>query len=106
MDPIRDSRAEQHFQGMLAKLTAMPEWSEKQQLELEMAREISGQMLGLAKAMRDGTVDMETCLTMVKNATVLDFVLTNLASRREIAPQTLHVIFKLAGLKIDKSYPG
>jgi len=106
MDPIRDSKAEQQFQEMLAKLTSMPEWSEKQQLELEMAREISGEMLRLAEVMRDGNTDMETCLTMLKYAKVMDFVLTTLASRREIAPQTLRVIFKLAGLKVDEAYPG
>lgn len=85
MDPIRDSKAEQQFQEMLAKLTSMPEWSEKQQLELEMAREISGEMLRLAEVMRDGTTDMETCLTMLKYAKVMDFVLTTLASRRGCA---------------------
>ena len=106
MDPIKDQKAEQQFQEMLNKLTAMPAWSEKQQIELEMAREISGEMLRLAEVMRDGTTDMETCLTMLKYAKVMDFVLTTLASRREIAPQTLRVIFKLAGLKVDEAYPG
>ena len=106
MDPIRDSKAERQFQEMLTKLTAMPEWSEKQQIELEMARDISVEMLRLAELMRDGTVDMETCLTMLKYAKVLDFVMTTLASRRDIKPQTLRVIFKLAGLKVDEEYPG
>ncbi|GJH30202.1 hypothetical protein CBA19CS42_36820 [Caballeronia novacaledonica] len=106
MDAIPDKKAEKQFQEMLAALTAMPAWSEKQQLELEMAREISVEMLRLAESMRDGSTDIESCLTMLKYAKVMDFVLTTLASRREIAPQTLRVIFKLAGLKVDEAYPG
>ena len=106
MDTIPNGNAEQKFQELLAKLTATPEWTEKQQLELEMARDISAEMLRLAELMRDGTVDLETCLTMLKYAKVLDFVMTTLASRRDIKPQTLRVIFKLAGLKVDEAYPG
>jgi hypothetical protein len=106
MDAIPDKKAEKQFQEMLAALTAMPAWSEKQQLELEMAREISVEMLRIAESMRDGSTDIETCLTMLKYAKVMDFVLTTLASRRDIAPQTLRVIFKLAGLKVDEAYPG
>jgi hypothetical protein len=106
MDAIPDKKAEKQFQEMLAALTAMPAWTEKQQLDLEMAREISVEMLRLAESMRDGSTDIESCLTMLKYAKVMDFVLTTLASRREIAPQTLRVIFKLAGLKVDEAYPG
>jgi hypothetical protein len=106
MDTVPNGNVEQKFQEMMAKLTAMPAWSEKQQLELEMARDISTEMLRLAEIMRDGSVDMETCLTMLKYAKVLDFVMTTLASRRDIKPQTLRVIFKLAGLKVDEAYPG
>jgi hypothetical protein len=106
MDAIPNGSAEQKFQELLAKLMATPAWSEKQQLELEMARDISVEMLRLAEAMRDGSVDLETCLTMLKYAKVLDFVMTTLASRRDIKPQTLRVIFKLAGLKVDEAYPG
>jgi hypothetical protein len=106
MDTIPNGNAEQKFQEMLTKLLATPTWSEKQQIELEMARDISVEMLRLAELMRDGTVDMETCLTMLKYAKVLDFVMTTLASRRDIKPQTLRVIFKLAGLKVDEEYPG
>ncbi len=105
MDTVPNGNVEQKFQEMLAKLTAAPAWSEKQQLELEMARDISTEMLRLAEIMRDGSVDMETCLTMLKYAKVLDFVMTTLASRRDIKPQTLRVIFKLAGLKVDEAYP-
>jgi hypothetical protein len=106
MDTVPNGNVEQKFQEMLAKLTAAPAWSEKQQLELEMARDISTEMLRLAEVMRDGNVDLETCLTMLKYAKVLDFVMTTLASRRDIKPQTLRVIFKLAGLKVDEAYPG
>jgi hypothetical protein len=106
MDTVPNGNVEQKFQEMLAKLLATPAWSEKQQLELEMARDISTEMLRLAEVMRDGSVDMETCLTMLKYAKVLDFVMTTLASRRDIKPQTLRVIFKLAGLKVDEAYPG
>jgi hypothetical protein len=106
MDTVPNGNVEQKFQEMLAKLTSTPAWSEKQQLELEMARDISTEMLRLAEVMRDGSVDMETCLIMLKYAKVLDFVMTTLASRRDIKPQTLRVIFKLAGLKVDEAYPG
>ena len=105
MDTTPNGNAEQKFQELMAKLLATPEWTEKQQLELEMARDISVEMLRLAEVMRDGSVDMETCLTLLKYAKVLDFVMTTLASRRDIKPQTLRVIFKLAGLKVDEAYP-
>ena len=106
MDAIPNGSAEQKFQELLAKLTATPAWTEKQQLELEMARDISSEMLRLAEAMRDGSVDLESSLMLLKYAKVLDFVMTTLASRRDIKPQTLRVIFKLAGLKVDEEYPG
>jgi hypothetical protein len=106
MDMTPNGNAEQKFQELMAKLLATPEWTEKQQLELEMARDISVEMLRLAEIMRDGSVDMEMCLTLLKYAKVLDFVMTTLASRRDIKPQTLRVIFKLAGLKVDEAYPG
>jgi hypothetical protein len=106
MDTIPNGNAEQKFQELLTKLMTTPAWSEKQQLELEMARDISVEMLRLAELMRDGSIDLETCLTMLKYAKVLDFVMTTLASRRDIKPQTLRVIFKLAGLKVDEEYPG
>ena len=72
MDAIPDKKAEKQFQEMLATLTAMPAWSEKQQLELEMAREISVEMLRLAESMRDGSTDIETCLTMLEYAKVMN----------------------------------
>jgi hypothetical protein len=106
MDTIPNGNADQKFLELLTKLMATPAWTEKQQLELEMARDISVEMLRLAELMRDGSIDLETCLTMLKYAKVLDFVMTTLASRRDIKPQTLRVIFKLAGLKVDEEYPG
>ena len=60
----------------------------------------------LAEAMRDSDPGLEALLTLLKYAKVMDFILTTLASRREIRPQTLRVIFKLAGLKVDEAYPG
>ncbi|MEA3122500.1 MAG: hypothetical protein QOH33_2078 [Paraburkholderia sp.] len=108
MATIPSGDVEQKFQAMLAALLATPTgWSEKQQLELEMARDISVEMLRLAESMRDSAdVGLETLLTLLKYAKVMDFILTTLASRREIRPQTLRVIFKLAGLKVDEAYPG
>ena len=101
-----EGNAEQKFQELLAKLLSTPGWTEKQQLELEMARDISVEMLQIAEQMRDGRSDLENCLILLKYAKVLDFVMSALAARREIKPQTLRVIFKLAGLKVDEAYPG
>jgi len=101
-----DGNTEQKFQELLAKLLATPGWTEKQQLELEMARDISVEMLRIAEQMRDGPADLESCLILLKYAKVLDFVMSALAARRDIKPQTLRVIFKLAGLKVDEAYPG
>jgi hypothetical protein len=107
MATIPNGDAEQKFQAMLAHLlTPATGWSEKQQLELEMARDISVEMLRLAESMRDSEPGLEALLTLLKYAKVVDFILTTLASRRDIRPQTLRVIFKLAGLKVDEAYPG
>lgn len=107
MATIPNGDAEQKFQAMLANLLTPPTgWSEKQQLELEMARDISVEMLRLAETMRDSDAGLEALLTLLKYAKVIDFILTTLASRRDIRPQTLRVIFKLAGLKVDEAYPG
>jgi hypothetical protein len=104
MDTVPNSDAELKFQKLLTKLVSTPAWTGKQQLELEMARDISIKMLCLADVIGDGSVDLETRLTLRKYAKVLDFMMTTLASRREIMPQTLRVIFKLAGLKVDEEY--
>jgi hypothetical protein len=106
MNTKPDGDAEQKFQELLAKLLVVPEWTDKQQLELEMARDISVEMLRIAEEMRDGEGNLETCLILLKYAKVLDFVMSALAARRDIKPQTLRVIFKLAGLKVDEAYPG
>jgi hypothetical protein len=58
MDTIPNGNAEQKFQELLTKLMATPAWTEKQQIELEMARDISVEMLRLAELMRDGSVDL------------------------------------------------
>jgi len=63
-------------------------------------------MLRIAEQMREGPADLVNYLTLLKYAKVLDFVMSALAARREIKPQTLRVIFKLAGLKVDEAYPG
>ena len=105
-DANPDGQAGQQFQQLLAKLLIAPSWSEKQQLELEMARDVSAEMLRIAEQMRDGPPDLVNYLTLLKYAKVLDFVMSALAARREIKPQTLRVIFKLAGLKVDEAYPG
>jgi hypothetical protein len=106
MNTKPDGNAEEKFQALLAKLQDVPEWTEKQQLELEMARDISVEMLRVAEDMRDNPGDLETCLILLKYAKVLDFVMSALATHRDIKPQTLRVIFKLAGLKVDEAYPG
>ncbi len=106
MNAIPNGNEEQKFQELLAKLLDTPGWTEKQQLELEMARDISLEMLRLAELMRDNSADLEACLILLKYAKVLDFVMSSLAARRDIKPQTLRVIFKLAGLKVDEAYPG
>ena len=105
MATLPNRNAEHKFQEMLAKLLTTPFWSEKQQLELEMARDISGEILRLAELMRDADTELETRLMLLKYAKVIDFILTTLASKRDIKPQTLRVIFKLAGLKVDETYP-
>jgi hypothetical protein len=105
MDTIPKGNAEQKFQELLAKLTLTPTWTEKQQLELGMARDVSLEILRLTEFMHKEGPNVQTCLTMLKYAKVLDYVMSTLSSRREIKPETLRVIFKLAGLKIDEHYP-
>jgi len=105
MEPER-KQDEQKFVEMMAKLTEMPQWGEKQQLELEMARDAALEMLRLAESMRGRPADLATSLQLLKYAKVVDFILTTLAAQREIRPSTLRVIFKLAGLRVDEAYPG
>jgi hypothetical protein len=106
MDAIPNGRAEQKFQELLAKLILSPTWTEKQQLELEMARDITVALLTVAESMRDGRVDLENVLRVLRYAKVLDFLMSTLAARRDIKPQTLRVIFSLAGIKVNEEYPG
>lgn len=106
MDVTPNHAYTQRFQAFIAKLLTQPAWSEKQQLELDMARELSVEMLQLAERMRDHSPDLERCLVLLKYAKVLDFIMTSLAARRDINPQTLRTIFKLAKIKIDEAYPG
>lgn len=97
---------EQKFADMMAKLLEPSKWGEKQQMELEMARDAATEMLRLAESMRGNPGDLASSLQLLKYAKVVDFVLTTLASGREIRPATLRVIFKLAGLPVDEAYPG
>ena len=96
------------FQAFLAKLTAQQPlaWGEKQKMELDMARALSTEMLQLAERLRDSPQNLEGCLVLLKYAKVLDFIVSSLAARREINPQTLRTIFRLANLKVDEAYPG
>ncbi|KVC29684.1 hypothetical protein [Burkholderia pseudomultivorans] len=105
MDALPNS-SETSFQLFLAKLLEqpLPDWTEKQQMELEMARSLSTEMVRLAEAMR-GTTDLARCLVLLRYAKVLDFILTSLAARRDIHPQTLRTLFRLANLKVDDAYP-
>ena len=105
MDTIPNGNDDQKFQEILAKLTLTPTWTEKQQLELGMARDVSVEILRLAELIQNQGPSLETGLTVLKYAKVLDYVMCTLVSRREIRPQTLRVIFKLAGLQIDEHYP-
>ncbi|AJY10783.1 DNA-binding protein [Burkholderia dolosa] len=106
MDALPDS-SDTSFQIFLAKLLEqpLPDWTEKQQMELEMARTLSTQMVRIAEEMRGGTADLVQCLVLLRYAKVLDFILTSLAARRDIHPQTLRTLFRLANLKVDDAYP-
>jgi hypothetical protein len=102
------SQTDARFQSFLSKLLDQPHasaWSEKQQMELEMARELSNGMRELAERMRDEQSSLEQCLVLLKYAKVLDFIMSSLSARREINPQTLRVIFKLAQLPVREAYP-
>lgn len=104
------NQSDAQFQAFLAKLLEQPQpavWGEKQQIELDMARELAVEMLQLAERMNAAhTPDLENCLVLLRHAKVLDFILSSLAARRDIHPRTLRTIFKLAKLKVHDSYPG
>jgi hypothetical protein len=105
MDTLPNS-SDTSFQIFLAKLLEQPqpEWTEKQQMELEMARSLSTEMVRYAEDMR-GRADLARCLVLLRYAKVLDFMLTSLAAHRDIHPQTLRTLFRLANLKVDDAYP-
>ncbi|EEE08670.1 conserved hypothetical protein [Burkholderia multivorans CGD2M] len=105
MDALPNS-SDTSFQIFLAKLLEqpLPEWTEKQQMELEMARALSTEMVRLAESLR-GSTDLARCLVLLRYSKVLDFILTSLAARRDIHPQTLRTLFRLANLKVDDAYP-
>ncbi|AIO27171.1 MULTISPECIES: hypothetical protein [Burkholderia] len=106
MDALPNS-SDTSFQLFLAKLLEqpLPDWTEKQQMELEMARSLSTEMVHLAEDMRGRTPDLARCLVLLRYAKVLDFMLTSLAAHRDIHPQTLRTLFRLANLKVDDAYP-
>ena len=106
MDALPNS-SDTSFQLFLAKVLEqpLPDWTEKQQMELEMARSLSTQMVHYAEGMRGGNADLARCLVLLRYAKVLDFMLTSLAAHRDIHPQTLRTLFRLANLKVDDAYP-
>ncbi|MGU7768922.1 DNA-binding protein [Burkholderia sp. MR1-5-21] len=103
----RPNQSDAHFQAFLVKLLEQPQqaWSAKQQLELEMACMLSTEMVRMAEHLRTHTADFDGYLLLLKYAKVLDFMLTSLSLRREIHPQTLRIIFRLANLKVSEDYP-
>ncbi|WP_323122356.1 DNA-binding protein [Burkholderia alba] len=101
------NQSDAQFQAFLAKLLERPEpgWSEKQQIELDMARILSTEMVQIAERLRADATDIDSGIALLKRAKVLDFILTSLAARRDINPQTLRIIFRLASLKVSDAYP-
>ncbi|RQS76812.1 DNA-binding protein [Burkholderia sp. Bp8963] len=103
----RPNQSDAHFQAFLAKLLEQPQqaWSAKQQIELEMACTLSTEMVRIAEHLRSHTADFDNYLVLLKYAKVLDFILTSLSAGRDIYPQTLRTIFRLANLKVNEDYP-
>ena len=101
------NQSDVQFKLFLARLLEQPQsvWSEKQQIELDMARALSVEMLHLAERMRANTADLESCLVLLKYAKVLEFILSSLSARRDINPKTLRTIFRLADIKVHDGYP-
>lgn len=101
------NQSDAQFQAFMNRLLEQPEaaWSEKQRMEIDMAHMLSADMLQVAERMRAGHADLESGLVLLKYAKVLDYILSSLAARREIHPQTLRTIFRLANLKIHDAYP-
>ncbi|OJA31599.1 DNA-binding protein [Burkholderia ubonensis] len=101
------NQSDAQFQAFLNRLLEQPKsaWTEKQWMELDMALALSTQMLQIAERMRDGQANLENSLVLLRYAKVLDFILSSLAARRDIHPQTLRTIFRLANIKIVDEYP-
>jgi hypothetical protein len=101
------NQSDVQFKLFLARLLEQPQsvWSEKQQIELDMARALSVEMLHLAERMRANAADLESCLVLLKYAKVLEFILSSLSARRDINPKTLRTIFRLADIKVHHGYP-
>jgi hypothetical protein len=98
--------AEQQFQDMMTRLCTLPTWTEKQQTELQMARDAALDMLRIAESIQQGTAESDAPGRLLKHAKAVEFVLSMLASGQSIHPRTLRVVFRLAGLTIDDTYPG
>ncbi|MGU7780800.1 DNA-binding protein [Burkholderia sp. PU8-34] len=103
----RPNQSDAQFQAFLVRLLEQPQqaWSAKQQLEIEMACTLSTEMVRVAEHLRTHTADFDGYLVLLKYAKVLDFILTSLSARKDIHPQTLRTIFKLANLKVSEDYP-
>ncbi|AOI73560.1 hypothetical protein [Burkholderia ubonensis] len=101
------NQSDAQFQAFLNRLLEQPKpgWTEKQWMELDMALALSTQMLQIAERMRDGQANLENSLVLLRYAKVLDFILSSLAARRDIHPQTLRTIFRLANIRIVDEYP-
>ncbi|WP_414441539.1 DNA-binding protein [Burkholderia sp. 22PA0106] len=102
------NQSDTQFQAFLTKLLAQPqpvEWSEKQQIELDMARALSTHMLRVAEQLHAQPGDTESWLTLYRYGRALDFILTSLAACRDIHPRTLRTILKLARFEVNANYP-
>ncbi|WP_246792115.1 DNA-binding protein [Burkholderia perseverans] len=102
------NQSDVQFQAFLARLLAQPEpaaWGEKQQIELDMARALSTNMLRVAEHLQTDTSDTDGWLTLYRYGRALDFILSSLAACREIQPRTLRTILKLARFEVDVNYP-
>ncbi|WP_179403300.1 DNA-binding protein [Burkholderia guangdongensis] len=95
------------FQAFLSKLLNQPQpvWGEKQQMELDMARDLSIEMTKLAERLRENAADVASTLLLLRYSKVLEFIMSSLAAQREINPRTLRTIFKLTRIKVDDAYP-
>ncbi|MCG1054226.1 hypothetical protein KQH49_04310 [Mycetohabitans sp. B5] len=60
------------FAEMMAKLIEPSKWGEKQQMELEMARDAASELLRLAESMRRQPGDLASRLQLLKYAKVDD----------------------------------